>query len=238
MPRRTSRGDHANTLSPDHTPSAALSVANRSEMLWERANVVVQTLSMKNFETAMNNAQAAIREHDMRRLASTYQSALEVESRLLEEIDSALDDSMPLSEARTELSIDDQVAAKVASHGMWILARVVGIQSERSDDVEVEDVDDDNLRRFKVKRHDVLLLPKTPAEIATARANYKPPNIVFAMYPETTSFYKAQVVRPAHISSTGEDVCLVRFADDEDEDGNVPQRPIPLRFIAELPVEL
>lgn len=197
--------------------------------------MVVQTLSMKNFETEMNNAQAAMREHDMRRLASTYQSALEVESRLLEEIDNALDDSMPLSEARTELSISDQVAAKVASHGLWILARVVGIQS---DDVEVEDVDDDNLRRFKVKRHDILLLPKTPAEIATARANYKPPNIVFAMYPETTSFYKAQVVRPAHISSTSEDVCLVRFADDEDEDGNVPQRPIPLRFIAELPVGL
>mmetsp|Transcript_7181 Transcript_7181/g.21904 ORF Transcript_7181/g.21904 Transcript_7181/m.21904 type:complete len:222 (-) Transcript_7181:127-792(-) len=221
MPRRASR---------DSAP-----VANRSEVLWERAKVVVQTLSMKTFEESMSKAQAALREHDMRRLVEIYQTALEVESRLLEEIDSALDEG-PLAGARTELAVDDQVAAKVASHGLWILARVVGLVGP--DDVEVEDVDDDNLRRFKVKRTDVLLLPKTAAEIAAARATYKPPNVVFAMYPETTSFYKAQVVAPAHISSSGDDACLVRFADDEDDDGNVPARPIPLRFIAQLPVAI
>ncbi|KAJ8605241.1 hypothetical protein CTAYLR_000504 [Chrysophaeum taylorii] len=230
MPRRASRD--SNHTGGSQAGAARVSCgANRSDVLWERANVVVQTLNTKSFETAMNNAQAALRENDMRRLVSIYQSALDVETRLLEEIDSALDDSTPLG-ARTDLAVDDQVAAKVASHGLWILARVVGIQS---DDVEVEDVDDDNLRRFKVKRHDVLQLPREPSEIAVARATYKPPAMVFAMYPETTSFYKAEVVAPAHISVTGEDVCLVRFADDEDDEGNLPARPIPLRFIAELP---
>lgn len=178
----------------------------------------------------MTSAEAASRDGDMQRLASIYQAALDVESRLLDEIDLALGDT-----ARTELSLDDEVAAKVASHGLWILARVVGLSSEH---VEVEDVDDEKLRRFKIKKSDVLMLPRQPAEIAHARASYKPNATVFAMYPETTSFYKATVTAGAHISTSGDDVCLVRFDDDEDDLGQIPSKPIPLRFIVDLPLEI
>lgn len=215
------------------TSSSGVRVPQRSEVLWERVKVVVQTLSMKSFEDSMSKAQVALREHDMRRLGEIYQSALEVEVRLLEEIDLALgyEDE---GDIRTEAAVDDQVAAKVASHGLWILARVASTTSD-GDFVEVEDVDDDAQRRYRVKKRDVLLLPRTSAEVALARASFKPPRFVFAMYPETTSFYKAQVIAPSHISSSSEEVCLVQFADDEDDDGATPSRSIPLGFITHLP---
>lgn len=205
----------------------------RSDVLWERAKVVVQTLSMKSFDGAMSKAQVALRDHDMRRLGEIYQSALEVEVRLLEEIELALSYEDE-DDVRGEATVDDQVAAKVASHGLWILARVVATTDD--DWLDVEDVDDDTQRRYHIKRTDTLMLPRTRGEIALARASYKPPNFVFAMYPETTSFYKAQVIAPPHISSSSsEEVCLVQFVDDEDDQGTTPTRSIPLGFIAHLP---
>ena len=57
------------------------------------------------------------------------------------------------------------------------------------------------------------------------------------MYPDTTSFYKAEVARDggARFLPTGEEVCLVRFADDEDDAGRLRDRAIPIRFITAVP---
>ena len=156
------------------------------------------------------------------------------------------------------LALEAQVAAKVASHGLWILARVASIDDAH---VEIEDIDDENLRRFKLPRSDLLQLPRRaaspfkapppplgrrsrargrrrePHELAAARAAYLPKTSVFAMYPDTTSFYKAEVSRDggARFLPSGDEVCLVRFADDEDDTGRLPDRAIPIRFITTVP---
>ncbi|KAJ1459494.1 SGF29 tudor-like domain-containing protein [Pelagophyceae sp. CCMP2097] len=167
------------------------------------------------------------------RLAAVYWVGLEWTKRLAADVDAALADAA----LDRPLRVDDEVAAKVASHGLWILARVTRVEGLT---IEVEDVDDERLRRYALRRSDLVTLPREPHELArfgaAARAAYKTGGAVFAMYPDTTSFYRARVAvgGESHLSN-GRDVCLVRFQDDEDETGLVPCRPIPLQFIAAVP---
>lgn len=58
------------------------------------------------------------------------------------------------------------------------------------------------------------------------------------MYPDTTSFYKAQVASPAIFQPNGEEVLHVRFADDEDDAGVLPNRAIPIRFVTAVPAHI
>jgi hypothetical protein len=52
---------------------------------------------------------------------------------------------------------------------------------------------------------------------------------VLAMYPDTTSFYPA-TVRLESSKEEGEDRCVVQFEDD-DAEGDIPDRAVPKRFI-------
>jgi SGF29 tudor-like domain len=56
---------------------------------------------------------------------------------------------------------------------------------------------------------------------------------VLAVFPDTTSFYRAQIVKtpkpPGHGNSNWE--VVVRFEDDEDESGKAPARRVPGRFV-------
>jgi len=205
-------------------------------MLWVRAQAVCDALSQKALEKSMASAEAAFKESDVRSLASIYAAALQNETRLLAKIDAALaEEDVALFER--DLAVDDSVAAKVASHELWILARVVGF--ERADLVKVEDVDDES-RLHLIPRKHLLLLPRDPDEIQRARTAFVPPRRVFAMYPETTSFYQAQVVAPAQINTIDdrqEESILVRFQNDENDYGLIPNRPIPIRFLTHLPLQ-
>lgn len=55
------------------------------------------------------------------------------------------------------------------------------------------------------------------------------------VFPETTSFYRATVVKspknPATNSSQSHWEVVVRFDDDEDESGKWPARRVPARFV-------
>lgn len=57
---------------------------------------------------------------------------------------------------------------------------------------------------------------------------------VMGVFPETTSFYRATVVKtPKDPSVSGQDgwEVVVRFDDDEDEAGKWPARRVPARFV-------
>ena len=170
-----------------------------------------------------------------RQVVEAYAEALRWASSLVSDVDAALGDDGASGRPSREVAVEDEVAAKVASHGLWILARVVGLFPP--DEVDVEDIDDPNLRRFRLPRADVLLLPREPRELEATRRRLRPRAAAFAMYPETTSFYVATVAVEGapRFTETGEEVCLVRFADDEDEAGVLPNRAIPIRFITSVP---
>jgi hypothetical protein len=63
----------------------------------------------------------------------------------------------------------------------------------------------------------------------------------FAVFPETTSFYKAKISKsPIWELDHGDPVIkeiIVKFEDDEDSNGNTPHRRVPSRFVIQPPVE-
>lgn len=134
----------------------------------------------------------------------------------------------------------------------WILARVVRFKPETAS-YDVADADDD---------HKVYELPETrvvPLTDANNRGMVAAPHAlapvasvlavldgapgdtkvskgdeVFAVYPDTTSFYPGTVSIPPRRAMAGTAICHVQFHDDADETGLNPDRPIPLKHIIRL----
>lgn len=63
-------------------------------------------------------------------------------------------------------------------------------------------------------------------------ANLRRGDLVLAVFPETTSFYRAVVVKTPKVGAGGANSeVVVKFKDDEDEAGRQPARRVPSRFV-------
>lgn len=93
---------------------------------------------------------------------------------------------------------------------------------------EVQDEDDID-RLITLPLCDVRRLDDTAIHL---RKNDK----VLAVFPDTTSFYKAVVVKNPKVpnQSSNWDV-IIRFDDDEDDSGVAPPRRVPARFVIPRP---
>ncbi|CAI5741838.1 unnamed protein product [Hyaloperonospora brassicae] len=136
------------------------------------------------------------------------------------------------------LAVGCHVAAKVArSHELWIMARVVKFSAE-SNTYEVEDVDsgdddddfDASRRRYMVSWQQVVELPGDSLPDG-AWIQYAVNERVMAMYPDTTSFFRSTVRVP---NPKGAPYVILKFDEDEDEHGFIPDRKVPFRFVAPL----
>lgn len=121
--------------------------------------------------------------------------------------------------------IGEQVAAKVSSEsGSWILANTLDYDTTTLM-YELQDEDDIN-RVMQLGYNEVKRLEDSAAHIRRG-------DLVLAVFPETTSFYRAEVVKnprhPQHGNGCWE--VIVRFEDDEDETGRAPPRRVPARFV-------
>lgn len=121
--------------------------------------------------------------------------------------------------------VGEQVAAKVSKsdeNGSWILGNVLKYED---DTFSIQD-EDDATRVMSLPVTDVRRLEDTAVHL-------KKGDKVIAVFPDTTSFYRAVVVKnpksPVH-GNGGWDV-IVRFFDDEDDNGKVPARRVPARFV-------
>lgn len=120
----------------------------------------------------------------------------------------------------------EQVAAKVLNtgeNGSWILANVLDYDPAQQA-YELQDEDDVNR---------VIYLGFAEVKRLEETAHLHKGDDVLAVFPETTSFYRASVaknVRPPQHGNSGWDV-VVRFEDDEDESGRAPPRRVPGRFV-------
>lgn len=56
-------------------------------------------------------------------------------------------------------------------------------------------------------------------------------DIVFAVYPDTTSFYQATIVQTARKVSGGGSFVMVNFVDDSDEHGITHDKAVQLKHI-------
>ncbi len=120
----------------------------------------------------------------------------------------------------------EQVAAKVLNSGeiVWILANVLDYDANNQM-YELQDEDDVN--------RVVVLGFREVKRLEDGAAYLRRGDHVLAVFPETTSFYYAEVVknpRPPQHGNSGWDV-VVRFEDDEDETGRAPPRRVPARFV-------
>ena len=137
-------------------------------------------------------------------------------------IRSALREQLDAEPARA----GEQVAALVNNNGEdgYILGNVLDYDANLQT-YEIQDEDDVNrilyLNNSHVKR------------LEDSAAHLRRGDVVLAVFPETTSFYRAVVAknpRPPQHGNGGWDV-VCRFEDDEDMSGRAPARRVPGRFV-------
>lgn len=131
----------------------------------------------------------------------------------------------------------EQVAAKVTrtdENGSWILASVQRFYAD-TETYDVQD-EDDTSKLIRLPWSHVMRL-STGAE----GVFYKGTDCM-AIFPETTSFYRATVSKSPVwklVGSTNPMVqeIIVKFEDDEDEHKNTPHRRVPARYVIPLPAD-
>jgi uncharacterized membrane protein YgcG len=128
--------------------------------------------------------------------------------------------------------VDEEVAARPPnaqpaddSTAGWILARVAKYSAER-DQYQVRD------------EEEVLTIPSSGVirlhEAGEHLGDVQKGDTVLAVFPDTTSFYRAQVTKvPKQQGQRGGEV-HVKFDDDEDETGRTPHRRVPSRHVLKL----
>jgi hypothetical protein len=126
--------------------------------------------------------------------------------------------------------VNDFAASKISTTDPWCLSKVKSF-NDITELVEVFDVEDSKKRTYKVKRAQVVLLPR--AKEAQPRF-YPKGSKVFALYPGTTSFYPARVVDNT-IRKDGEHFLKLYFDDDEDDTGVLPGREVACKHVTVLP---
>ncbi|KAI9995203.1 hypothetical protein PInf_012253 [Phytophthora infestans] len=137
------------------------------------------------------------------------------------------------------LAVGCHVAAKVArSHELWIMARVVKFNADTNtyevEDVDAGDDDEDDVdaprRHYIVPWQQVVELPGDSLPEGEW-IQYAVNERVMAMYPNTTSFFRSTIRVP---NPKGAPYVILKFDEDEDEHGFVPDRKVPFRFVAPL----
>lgn len=115
------------------------------------------------------------------------------------------------------------------SEELWILAKFV---EDKQENILVADADND-ASRLLVPRNKVVFL-QDREELNFAKQRLPKGRTVFALYPETTSFYPALIAQAPFVQAGKVNVYCV-FADDEDEVTNVaPKRMVPVQFVFAL----
>lgn len=157
------------------------------------------------------------------------------------------------------LNEGDYVAAKVNSQNVWILARVVRQWNEIKVPLKVilemsdikrealfkemvfiqmnDEYNGDLSSARTVKRQHILPLARSNEEGNDWGKRLRKGSRVYAIYPKTITFYCATVVDCTTYCRNQDDIIVVEFDGDEDENGNIPQRHIPARFVTLIPRE-
>jgi len=128
----------------------------------------------------------------------------------------------------------EQVAAKVTrtdENGSWILASVVRFDPD-SETYDVQD-EDDVSKLIRLPWHHVMRL-------SVGNEGFTKYSTVMAIFPETTSFYRAIVSKqpiwkqdPRQGPIVTE--LILKFMDDEDENKKTPHRRVPSRYVIPTP---
>mmetsp|Transcript_2962 Transcript_2962/g.8297 ORF Transcript_2962/g.8297 Transcript_2962/m.8297 type:complete len:208 (+) Transcript_2962:735-1358(+) len=132
----------------------------------------------------------------------------------------------------------EQVAAKVTrtdENGSWILASVQRFYSD-TETYDVQD-EDDTSKLIRLPWSHVMRLSSGTEGCFAKGAD------CMAIFPETTSFYKAKVSKgpvwklDRHTGVPTVKEIIVKFEDDDDENGVTPNRRVPSRYVIPAPAQ-
>ena len=132
----------------------------------------------------------------------------------------------------------DQVAAKITrtdENGSWILAVVQRFDPD-TENYDVQDEDDtSNAKILRLPWNHVMRLSNGTEGLFEKHTN------VMAIFPETTSFYRAIVskppvwtLQPGSITPIVQEL-IVKFEDDEGSDQKTPHRRVPSKYVISCP---
>ncbi|CAB1341359.1 unnamed protein product, partial [Coregonus sp. 'balchen'] len=125
----------------------------------------------------------------------------------------------------------DKVAARVKAvdgDEQWILAEVVSY-SHSTNKYEVDDIDEEGKERHTLSRRRIIPLPQWKANPETdPEALFSKDQLVLALYPQTTCFYRALIHTPPH---RPQDDYSVLFEDTSYADGYSPPLNVAQRYV-------
>lgn len=108
----------------------------------------------------------------------------------------------------------------------WILAKVISYDPEtgmyRLSDEDVES-------------NKIFHLPESQVVVLNGIDKLSRGDIVYAVYPDTTSFYQATVVAPPKRVSGGGSFVMANFVDDADENGITHDKAVLLKHVMRVP---
>lgn len=113
---------------------------------------------------------------------------------------------------------------------MWILATVV-TASEGKQRYEVEDAESGDVapKKYWLHRSNVIPIPLYYPENLSKDYEFQKDSEVLGMFPQTSCFYKATVAAGPRRRKNRD--YLLKFAEDEDEFGNVPSHRVDARYV-------
>uniref|UniRef100_A0A0D3HTG8 SGF29 C-terminal domain-containing protein n=1 Tax=Oryza barthii TaxID=65489 RepID=A0A0D3HTG8_9ORYZ len=132
----------------------------------------------------------------------------------------------------------EQVAAKVKSDeekDEWFVVKVIHFDKETKEyevlDEEPGDDEESAQKKYKLPMSDIIPFPKRGDP--SSAPDFGQGRQVLAVYPSTTALYRATVASN-HLFVPPSSIYLLLFDDDE-EDGNLPQRAVPFYRVVPLP---
>ena len=131
----------------------------------------------------------------------------------------------------------EQVAAKVTrtdENGSWILASVQRFYPD-TETYDVQD-EDDTSKLIRLPWNHVMRLSMGAENVFDKGTD------CMAIFPETTSFYRAKVSKNPtwRLDRSGTPLVkemIVKFEDDEDANGRTPHRRVPARYVIPIPAD-
>lgn len=108
----------------------------------------------------------------------------------------------------------------------WILAKVISYDNETGT-YNLSDEDVESNKIFHLPESQVVVLGRNTDRLSRG-------DVIFAVYPDTTSFYQATVVQAPRKTGANAFV-LVNFQDDGDEHGVTHDKPVLLKHVMRVP---
>ena len=108
----------------------------------------------------------------------------------------------------------------------WILAKVMA-HNQETGMYKLSDED--------VESNKIFHLPQSQVVVLGGNERLSKGDTVYAVYPDTTSFYQASVVQGPRKVSGGGNFIMVHFVDDSDENGVTHEKAVLMKHVMRLP---